>query len=386
MSLTQIKIKNYKSLRNFSLTLAPFMVFVGPNNAGKSNIFDSLKFLADFIKGGRNGRNSVKQRGGFDQIVFNGDIGQIISFELTGSLKIGEEERVYTYFIELEGDRWGNGFNKGEKFSIKADESERVLLKFPAEKDMAFAWDENGKQTGSIGAGREQSYIDFFRDPVLYPILGHFAQEIQNWTFYNLLPPLMRESLPIRKDWQLLRYGENLSLVLHALQSEHPSVFKEIEGILQAAIPELEELATALTSHEIGQTYIRIREKHLRNSIPAWSMSDGTLRFLGYLATLFSPLLPTLVCFEEPENYVHPRLLEMLVDILKNASERSQILATTHSPYLVNHLQPEDLFIVEKQQGETHIKKAGDKKKIKEILSTLGLGELWYSGSLGGVT
>jgi len=78
-------------------------------------------------------------------------------------------------------------------------------------------------------------------------------------------------------------------------------------------------------------------------------------------------------------------LLELIVELLKNASHKTQVLVTTHSPYLVDLLQPEDLFIVEKQDGKTQVKKAEDKKGIKEALKTLGLGEMWYSGSLGGV-
>ena len=76
----------------------------------------------------------------------------------------------------------------------------------------------------------------------------------------------------------------------------------------------------------------------------------------------------------------------MIIDLLKNASQKSQVLVTTHSPYLVDLLQPEDLFIVEKQEGKTIVRKAEDKKEIQKLLKTLGLGELWYSGSLGGVS
>jgi predicted ATPase len=114
-------------------------------------------------------------------------------------------------------------------------------------------------------------------------------------------------------------------------------------------------------------------------------MSDGTLRVLGCLAALYSPASPPLICFEEPENYVHPRLLELMVNLLKGASEKTQVLINTHSPYLVDFLDPGDLFIVEKVNGETQVKRAEDKKGIKEALKTLGLGEMWYSGGLGGI-
>jgi len=383
MPLHKIIVKNYKSLKDLQLDLKPFMVFIGPNNAGKSNIFDCLQFLSDFVKRGREGHRAVRERGGFDQIVFNGDIGQTISFELFGSIRVKEKERHYRYFVELSGGTWEGFSNKYETFSLRENSSQK-LLEFPTKDNMARTWDESGKERGGYGGGNQGLYLSYYYDESNYPVLGHFSNEVKNWSFFNFFPGMMRESLPVRKELQLLSFGENLSLLFHTLQTEYPQKFKEIEGILKSAIPEIEELTTALTSHETGRTYVRVREKSIKPSIPALGMSDGTLRLLGHLATLYLPTLPPLVCFEEPENYVHARLLELIVDLLKNASEKTQVFITTHSPYLVDFLQPEDLYIVEKHDGATQVKKAEDKKDIKEALKTLGLGEMWYAGSLGG--
>lgn len=381
MPINHISIRNYKSLENLTLNMIPFMVFIGPNNAGKSNIFNCLLFLSEFVK---KGAGAAKERGGFEQIVFNGEIGQTISIELQGSIKAQNKERLYRYFIELEGDRYGNCSNKREVFSLM-ETGRQKLLEFPSEGGMAISWNETGTKTGVLGAGRDRLYLASFHDQDYYPILGHFSNEVQNWAFFNFLPPLMRSSLPVKRELQLQSRGDNLPVVLHVLQTEYPVKFREIEDILKSAVPELEELTTGLTSHEPGQTYVRIREKGLKTSIPAWGMSDGTLRLLGHLATLYSPTPPPLVCFEEPENYVHPLLLRLVVDLLKNASEKTQVWVTTHSPYLVDLLNPEDLFIVEKQEGKTQVKKAEDKKGIKMAVKKIGLGEMWYSGSLGGV-
>jgi predicted ATPase len=381
MPIRQITIRNYKSLENLTLKMRPFMVFVGPNNAGKSNILDALHFLSDLI---RRGQDALKERGGFDQIVFNGDIHRTISLELHGSIEVKAQERRYKYSIALEGDRWGFYRNSKEIFAL-VDDGERILLEFPTEQRMALVFNEAGQQIGGIGAGQERVYLSHFSDPEPYPVLGHFAQEVQDWAFFNLLPPLMREPIPVRRETQLQPWGQNLAGVLHVLQTEHPQKFKEIERILQAAIPEIEEVTTPLTGHEPGRTYIRIKEKGLTVPIAAWGMSDGTLRLLAHLATLYSPSPPPLMCFEEPEDYLHPRLLELIVDLLRNASDSAQILVTTHSPYLVNLLEPEDLFIVEKHGGRTQIKKAEGKKGVKQALEVLGLGDMWYSGAFGGV-
>ncbi len=378
MPLTQITIKNYKSLANLQLKMTPFMVFVGPNNAGKSNIFDCFLFLSEFVK---MGTGATKPRGGFEQLVFNGAITQTISIELQGLIKVQDEERLYKYFIELIGDRLGNCYNKRETLSVVED-GERMLLELPEPPNSAVVSEGAG---GSLPVSREKSCLSYFDDQGGYPILGRIATEIQNWAFFNLLPPLMRSSLPVKRELQLHPWGENLPVVLHALQTENPQRFKKIVDILGSAVPELEELTTGLTAHEHGQTYVRMRERGLKISIPAWAMSDGTLRLLGLLVTLYSPSLPPLVCFEEPENYVHPRLLELLVDLLRNASEKTQVLVATHSPYLVDRLEPEDLIIVEKREGKTQIRILEDKKAIREALKTLTLGEMWYSGDFGGV-
>ena len=383
MPITKISIKNYKSLKNLSLNLKPFMVFVGPNNSGKSNILDAFHFLADLI-GNHDFQATIKRRGGSQQILFNGGLEQTISVELNGKVNIDGKDRKYKYVVQLEGNEWGNCKNKKEILTLLENE-ENVLLNFPSKDDMANAFDETGKKIGGFGGGSERLYLSQFTDRRHYPIISQLAQDVRSWAFFNLLPPLMRESLPVQRKFDLESSGHNLAVVLHTLQAEDPQRFKEIEDILRTAIPELEELTTALTNHEPGQTYIRIREKSLQTATPAWGMSDGTLRLLGYLATLYSPSPPSLVCFEEPENYVHPQLLEMLIELLRNASLKMQVLVTTHSPYLVDLLQPSDLYIVEKKKGETLVKDVKSKKAIKDALKVLGLGELWYSGSLGGV-
>lgn len=383
MSINKLIVKNYKSLKDFSLEMKPFMVFIGPNNAGKSNILDCLRFLSEFGRKGDEGRRAVVERGGFQQIVYDGDGSNTITIEVQGLLGLKNNEISYIYHIELSGEKTGRFRNMREFFSVKG--VEKPLLEFPVENNMVIGRDEAGKEISRFGFGDEYLYLYYFDDINRYPILGKFSSEMKDWAFLNLLPPLMKEALPVRKELQLLTWGENLPVVLHALQAEYPDKFKKIEEILRSAIPELKDLTTGLTSHEPGKTYIRIMEKNLKMSIPAWGMSDGSLRILGLLAAIYLPETSPLVCIEEPENYVHPRLLELIVDLIKTASERTQVLVTTHSPYLVDLLQPEDLFIVEKEEAKTTIRKAKDKKGIKGALKTLGLGEMWYSGSLGGV-
>jgi len=375
----RLTVKNYKSLEDVTLELRPLNVFVGPNNAGKSNILDCLEFLYDFVI---HGAGAVEGRGGFPLLVWGGDLKRPISIELEGQISTDSGPKNYNYFVELAGGPTHFTLAK-EIFAIKTDREERKLLEFPSVHSEARIWGDDGTHIGSAGRGElKGSFLRSWPDLSRIPTLNSFFTEISHWAFYNLVPSRMRMPLQVRKDLRLQSEGENLASVLNSLQVEHTSNFRRIEEMLRAAVPELKELLTALT--EQGQTYVKVRESGLSLQIPAWAMSDGTLRLLAYLAVIYSPSPPPLACFEEPENYIHPHLLKLIAELLEAASNRTQILVTTHSPYLLDFFEAEDLVIVEKKEGKTQTKRVADQAGVKEALKTLGLGELWYSGSLGG--
>jgi predicted ATPase len=135
------------------------------------------------------------------------------------------------------------------------------------------------------------------------------------------------------------------------------------------------------------------REKYLKRPVNIWHMSDGELIFLAWLSLIFAPASfgAPLFCIEELENHLHPRLLEILVEVVNQRQREldpktAQIVVTTHSPYLVDRINIEDLIVLEKSDGATKYTKPSSKAHLKELLvrKELGLGELWYSGALEG--
>jgi predicted ATPase len=400
--LDRIHIRNYKSLRDVALDLRAFNVLVGPNNAGKSNVFDCLRLLSELTRSQHG--EPVQSRGGFSSIVWNGDIKSSIGIEVSGHEPSSPDQQGDRYRLKYDvhlaggpthfqvaseqfwvGDALpdGGAISAIEKDLLKARPDGRVLLEYPVEGNNARATDPGGKVLwmGSYGTSLS-SYLSAFADPTRFPLVGDFALQVKDWAFYNFVPSLMERPLQVRRDLRLQESGENFGAVLHSHHAEFGSNFREIQGWLQKALPEVSELLSGLT--EQGQTYAQIEEKGLKVRIPSWAMSDGTVRFLAHLLVVFGASPPPLVCFEEPENFIHPHLLELLAHVLKRASARSQILLTTHSPYLLNFLEPEDVVIVEKREGATEASRPKDPGAIKEALKTLGLGEMWYAGSLGG--
>jgi predicted ATPase len=400
--LDQIHIRNYKSLRDVGLDLRAFNVLIGPNNAGKSNVFDCLRLLSELTRSQQG--EPVQSRGGFSSIVWNGEIRNSIGIEITGHEPSfpsqGADRYRFRYDVHIAGGPthfqiaserfWAEdalpeagAMSHIEKDLLKARPQGRVLLEYPVEQNMTRVTDPSGRALwgGAFGSSLS-SYLSAFADPTRFPLVGDFALQVKNWAFYNFVPSLMEAPLAVRKDLRLQERGENFGAVLHSYHAEFGSNFREIEEWLRRAMPEISSLLTGLT--EGGQTFAQIEESGLKVRIPSWSMSDGTIRFLAHLLVVFGASPPPLVCFEEPENFIHPHSLELLAHILKKASTRSQILLTTHSPYLLNFLEPEDVIIVEKHEGATEASRPKDPGAIKEALKTLGLGEMWYAGSLGG--
>jgi predicted ATPase len=380
--LTKLRVRNYKSLEDVTIPLRPLTVFVGPNNAGKSNILDCLLFLQELLE---LGAPSVSSRGGFRYLVWGGDLKRQIEIELEAEIldSLGKEHEV-TYRVEIAGGPEFYSISR-ELCTAHFDGEDRKLLEFPIEQGQVEVWDEDRKKIRSWSSSEVGRRLCLHRqDPASYPTLNALAEAMHNWAFYNFVPSRMAQPGPAERNLRLQNEGENISSVLLTFQSEYGQSFSEVEELLKTAIPEMERLLTPLMKER--QTYLAVEERGFPLRIPSWAMSDGTLRFLGQLAALLSPDPPVLACFEEPENCIHPGLLELVVDVLKSASQKIQILVTTHSPDFLNSLKaPEPLVIVEKEDGKTHCREAKDVAGVKEALKTLSLGELWYPGHLGGV-
>lgn len=326
-----LKVQNYKSLKNIEIPLKPLTVLVGPNASGKSNILDCLAFLSEtatYLNPTIN--NHFEKRGGYGDMVWGGRKQEHISISCQWR-PWGYSQESFEYFLE-----------------IREAESNMPSLSITK-----------------------------------VPTLKAVSEIISSWTFYDLVTQPMRLPQQVAKQTRLRPDGSNVATLLHWVFSEERKLFSQVEEHLKAAIPEVDELMSPLT--EDGKTYVAWREKDIPGRIPAWNMSEGSVRLVAMLLGLLVPEPPPLVAFENPDLHLHAHLMQYLSEILKAGSQHSQVIITTHSPYLLDHIPPENVLIVWKEAGETKVKPVADTAELKEALKTLGLGELYYTGSLGGV-
>lgn len=375
MFIKKLKVKNFLSIKELELNFySPLTVFIGPNNSGKSNILSIIDFLKHLMKIGIPHINSL---GGFQNIVHNGNTRETIYIELSGEIDNDE----FSYSIEMSG---------GPNFFTVIDENFKSNRQIILEQDKKTG--EKSVRLKDKEKGR-MAYQDM-SIPILSSLVGRsdipkilvdFASAISNYTVYRLEPSRITEPNPSKAEKTLSQFGENLSSLLHTLKANYDELFSEVENWAKQGILEIDKLNPFLT--ESMQTFPVIKEKNLSLDIPLWLMSDGIKKFLSLLTLIYSPEIPLIFAIEEPENFIHTHLLEMIADLLKFASEKSHILVATHSPYILNHLEPENVVIVEKKEGTTLVTHLNEKEEIKSKLKELRIpiGDLWYSGLIGGV-
>ncbi|MBI5968628.1 MAG: AAA family ATPase [Deltaproteobacteria bacterium] len=214
---------------------------------------------------------------------------------------------------------------------------------------------------------------------------------ISNWRYYHLSPAIMKQAYAAVAQQYLAENGDNFSAWFMTLQTGYPEEFRLIKQAAKDSLPGLEEILTPPT--QFATTYLITKEQNLERPVTIWHMSDGEILFLAWLSLIFAPapFEAPVFCVEELENHLHPRLLEILVEVVNQRQkelgpEAAQIIVTTHSPYLVDKVNFDDLIVFEKSNGATKSTRPSSKAHLKELLERkeLGLGELWYSGALGG--
>lgn len=336
-----LRVQNYKSLKDIEIPLKPLTVLVGPNGAGKSNILDCLAFLSETAASGDTG-GAVAKRGGYRDVVWGGKTGETMSLEVFWPT-LGPKAQPTLYRLQC------NGQPGGERGVVSWAQGEVVRT---GDKEILAA------------------------NPLV-------RETMANWCFYDLLPRAMRQLQGVAKQTRLRPDGSNVATLLHWIYSEEREIFDAVEEHLKDAIPEVSKMFSRLT--EDGETYVAWLEEHVPGQIPAWNMSEGSVRLVGMLLALLVPQPPLLVAFENPDLHLHARMMEYLSEILKAASRRSQVIITTHSPYLLDHMPPESVLVVWKENGETKVKPVKDSDELREALKTLGLGEMYYAGHFGGV-
>lgn len=420
------KIKNYRTLKEITLgklwntqnrtPLTPMTAVIGKNGVGKSTIFDAFGFLADCLKGGVEEACDARGRGGFERIRSQGEGGSI-EFEIY--YKQDGNARPITYELAIDLDSNGRPFVKQERLRQRRKGQSRgwpfSFLLLNEGKGVAWKGEEEGKQIAEDqeefdlfnlierlqkGEAEEESKetevvelsdkrklgIATLGSLKQHPRISLFRKFIEGWYLSYFTPDAAR-SLPLAGPQKHLNiHGDNLGNVVQFMEREHSRKFQAVLDNISRKIPGINKISTEKSPD--GRLLLKFNDKGFNDPFYAQQMSDGTLKVFAYLLLLEDPSPPPFICIEEPENGLYHKLLETLAqEFREHATGRkggSQIFVTTHQPYFVDALQPDEVWVLEKgQDGFSAIKRASEDPLIQNLVSQgLPLGGLWYSDYL----
>lgn len=390
--IRQVRVRNFKSLNDVSLELGPRNIIVGPNMSGKSNFLLLFKFLTRMVlpaPGVYGLPNAVSQMGGFAELAWRGGASNLISIALegdfTGVAAEGASEK-WKYQLDFVSDGRGHISVQEENLTFIGPSGEYPAIRKDADSGRRVII---GRQRGELSEVHDSS-----RSALEFEIPDWEGNRIRTLfaalRFYSLIPALMKQVNTTSAAYFLEEGGGNLSSWLLMLQTRYQEHFQRINLAARGVFPELASIFTFPTQQ--STVFVASSERFLKTPIPVWQMSDGELCFIAWLSLVFCPpeLGAPAYFVEEPENYLHPRLIETLIGLLDQAQRSpdltpAQIFATTHSLVFVDRTAVEDLIVFEKRNGATICTRAREKEHLQELISRqeVGLGDLYYSGALG---
>jgi predicted ATPase len=399
------RVQNFRTLHDVSLgklsgqrdgePLTPFTVVIGKNGAGKSSLFDAFGFVADCLGTDVETACDMKQRGGFERLRSKG-IDQSIHFEIY--YREAVNERPITYELSINLDASGRPYVQSEvlKQRRKGQKHGRPYPFLRLDRGSGLVWAGEDALEVAGEEDRTQAIVELTDPRQLgiatlgtlkeHPRIRRFRDFLKGWYLSYFYPDAAR-SLPSAGPQRHLNvHGDNIGNVVQFMEREHKDRFKSILDRIAQKIPGIERIDTIVTADK--RVLLRFNEGAFSDPFFAQQMSDGTLKVFAYLLLMEDPDPPPFICIEEPENGLYHRLLEALAGEFRahatGKKNAPQIFVTTHQPYFVDALSPEEVWILEKgSDGFSNIRRVSDLEVVKNLVAEgLPLGGLWYSDYL----
>lgn len=378
-----LEVWNYRALQRVAIKdITPLTVLLGPNGSGKSTIFDVFNFLSECFRYGL--RHAWDRRGRARELRTRGEDGPVV-IEL--KYREAPDHPVITYHLAVDENskgvyvaeewlQWRRG-RHGKPFRFleyKEGQGRAISGEMPDQDDIRV--DIPLRSADLIAVNTLGQFAE-------HPRVAALREFITDWYVSYLSVDDARGQPEAGPHERLSKTGDNLPNVIQYLKEQHPGHLEKIFEVLRRRVPRLDSvLADPMPD---GRLLLQIKDAPFERPVLSKYASDGTLKLLAYLTVLYDPAPPQFVGIEEPENFLHPRLLSDLAEECRAATERSQLLVTTHSPFFLNALRADEVrALYRDEHGFTQVVRVSDIRGIPEFLNAgASLGHLWLEGRLG---
>lgn len=330
--IQSVQFKNFKVLCDATLPLGRFTLIVGPNGSGKSTALEALQPVTDSLLSSRIATVGLQQNG-------NASVEVVV--------------------------HWGPPY-------------ERIMTR--------ISW--------NLADGYSRHHEALPETQLAQKVKMDLSMNLARIRIYSLEAAVIAGSVTLVPQMELAGNGGNFAGVLDRLRDQEPERFESLNDEIGRWFPEFDRIL--FDTPENGQRGFLLRTRKDHSKIPAADLSQGTLLALAILTLAYLPEPPSIVCLEEPDRGIHPRLLRQIQDALyrltypENFGEKRepvQVIATTHSPYFLDLYKdhPEEIVIAQKTSEGARFERLSEQPHIMEVLGDAPLGEIWFSGVLGGV-
>jgi predicted ATPase len=362
--LSRFEVQHYKSLYDVKVDLEPLTVFIGPNGSGKSNICEALAVLAELLE-------IIEQDQNIPMLIALSQAIQRVSNTLEPRSKFWHGVEDYL--------SWG------------ASSREFLVNTTPTHPEFFVVANYREKQV-AVRSTRSTSSVSSTNDARNF--LANYAQNNLASRFgpvgvYDFAPVNLSRNTPTPN---ITRSGDGLAYSLVDILHSNRDGFDELEDRFRRLVPNIQRIMLPRNGNK--EFTLELIDRFSNHHIPASDISDGTLRILAFLTTIYQEKTPGILCFEELENGVHPWLLHKMMELLKIISTEGitgkpvQVLITTHSPVLLNYVEPHQVRAVElDNEGKTQVHALPtETTRFQKAMEAYdgALGELWFTGIFGG--
>lgn len=396
MSIRKLNVAGFRSLRDVTWEPGKLNVLIGPNGSGKSNLVRALALLQRSTQ--KDLSQEILGMGGIGPLLWDGQASEIswsVRMEPPGQGG-GAVEDVLTYELRLRqlGATSAYRIEHEQLYNqpieaIGAKEDARRFLERRPGHAATFDSQERALVAHEGSVPDDQTLLSLIAGPFANPQVLGFRDTLARWAIYHDIPvdqraPL-RQAAVARMETRVAPDGQNLIPVLHTLYTGDREIKRTVDASMRAAFgTDYEELLFPPAAHQ--RVEMRVRWRSLRTEQSTADLSDGTLRFLLLIAILASPATGDLIVIDEPEVGLHPGMFPIVAELAEDASERAQVIFTTHSPPFLDAFkgEPPTTTVARWLDGETFLSRI-DGAELRRWLEQYSLGALYRTGELEGL-
>ena len=379
VKIKRIGIAGFRRLKDVDIEMRPMMALIGANGVGKTSFMDALSLLAASARGSM--RQRLSDLSGIAAVITRDNLGSIIlKAEIDNP---GYEPLNYNLSLVPQG----TGYAISEEFLTQTTPGYLNPFKHIDAKydDIQFS-DPSTQRLQKLDWEYDSLESALSQIPRMYRQTEQSRRTLSSTEQYHVLD--VGQRAPIKLPQQLRpttlpgQNGEDLAPFLYNLRETDHGKYEAVEDALKVVFPKFEALGFPVVA--TGMISMTWKEKTFRNPFNMNELSEGTLRFLWLVSLLQSPDLPTITMIDEPEVSMHPELLSLLSDLMREASNRTQIIVATHSDRLVQFLNPNEVVVMDVDEDGGASMTWGDSLELDEWLAEYSLDEVWQMGRMGG--